>query len=61
MRTESPKENSGRFFDKLEVINIGLEEFYEALESQGVPVVQVDWQPPAAGDDELIDLLDRLL
>lgn len=45
----------------LVVINVGLKMFAESLESQGVEVVQVDWAPPAGGDQELADLLDKLL
>ncbi len=43
------------------VINLGLNKFAENLEEQDVKVVQVDWTPPAGGDKELIELLDRLL
>jgi hypothetical protein len=43
------------------VINVGLNDFAENLERQEVEVVQVDWSPPAGGDQELIDLLDDLL
>jgi hypothetical protein len=43
------------------VINLGLKEFAENLEKQDVEVVQVDWAPPAGGDEEMIQLLDRLL
>ena len=43
------------------VINIGVPEFFETLMDQGFQVIQVDWQPPAAGDAELVDLLDELL
>lgn len=43
------------------VINLGLKKFSENLEVQEVEVVQVDWTPPAGGDKEMIDLLDRLL
>lgn len=46
--------------DGAEVVNIGLAEFAQALEGCGVPVVQLDWSPPAAGDARLIALLDRL-
>ena len=41
-------------------INIGLERFAEDLRSQDIPVIQMDWRPPAGGDVRLIDLLDRL-
>jgi FdrA protein len=43
------------------VINLGLKKFAKNLEEQDVEVVQVDWTPPAGGDQELIDLLDRLI
>lgn len=45
----------------LVVINLGLKRFAEKLEDQDVEVLQVDWIPPAGGDQELIDLLDKLL
>jgi FdrA protein len=43
------------------VINIGLQSFAESLEEQEVEVIQVDWEPPAGGDQEMIDLLDQLI
>jgi len=43
------------------VVNLGLRIFAESLEVQGVDVVHIDWTPPAGGDQEMIDLLDRLL
>lgn len=45
----------------LVVVNLGLKGFAESLELQGVEVVQVDWVPPAGGDPEMIELLDRLI
>lgn len=45
----------------LVVVNVGLKDFAKNLELQGVEVVQVDWVPPAGGDQEMIDLLDKLL
>jgi hypothetical protein len=42
-------------------INVGVRDFGEALEQQGVQVVYVEWTPPAGGDQEMIDLLDQLL
>lgn len=47
--------------ERVVVINIGLRGFAESLEEQGVDVTQVDWVPPAAGDQEMIDLLEDLL
>jgi len=46
---------------QLIVINIGLRGFAESFEEQEVEVVQVDWTPPAGGDQEMIDLLEDLL
>jgi len=46
--------------EKLKVINIGIETFALALEKQGVPVVRVDWKPPAGGDKEMLKLLEKL-
>jgi hypothetical protein len=45
---------------EVRVINIGLERFGDDLRSIGVPVVQMDWRPPAGGDKKLIEILDRL-
>ena len=42
-------------------INIGLKEFAESLEEQGIEVAQVDWKPPAGGDKEMEALLTRLI
>lgn len=42
-------------------INVGVQDFGEALEQQDVNVIYVDWSPPAGGDQEMIDLLDTLL
>ena len=43
------------------VINVGLSQFARSFEEQKIEVVQVDWTPPAGGDQEMIDLLDQLL
>ena len=42
-------------------INIGVQDFAASLQIQGVQLVHVDWSPPAGGDPELIELLDKLL
>jgi hypothetical protein len=47
--------------EPLVVINLGLKKFAENLEEQDVEIVQVDWNPPAGGDQEMIELLDELL
>jgi FdrA protein len=42
------------------VVNVGLDLFAESLQVQGIPVVPVDWTPPAGGKQRLLDLLDKL-
>jgi hypothetical protein len=48
-------------FSRSVAINLGLPGFAQSLEDQVVEVVQVDWSPPAGGDQEMIDFLDNLL
>lgn len=56
---------AGKLEDLLEqgpiAINIGVQDFAESLKAQGAEVIHVDWNPPAGGDRELLDLLDQLL
>ncbi len=51
----------GLFQEPLVAINVGVRDFGRALEQQGIQVIYVEWAPPAGGDQEMIDLLDRLL
>lgn len=48
------------FSRELKVVNIGTSNFKKDLELQGVEVVQVDWKPPAGGNIELINAIDKL-
>ena len=57
-KLEKLKDLSGK---PLRVINVGLELFEESLTAQGGQVVQVDWRPPAGGDERLAKLLEKLL
>ena len=41
-------------------INVGLELFYESLKTQGVDAVQVDWRPPAGGNEKMMALLAKM-
>jgi FdrA protein len=43
------------------IVNIGLINFAESLLEQNVEVIHIDWEPPAGGDEEMINLLDDLL
>ena len=47
--------------ENLAIINMGIKYFYEALEMQKVPAVDVDWRPPVEKDKEIESLLDLLL
>lgn len=44
----------------VKVVNVGLDRFAQELEGQGVPVVQVEWAPPAGGNPQLARLLAKL-
>ncbi len=46
---------------KIEVVNIGVEDFADTLRDQEVQVVHVSWSPPAGGDPEMMKILERLL
>jgi len=41
-------------------INVGLESFAENLSAQAAGVIQVDWRPPAAGNEKLMGILERM-
>jgi hypothetical protein len=42
------------------VVSIGLARFASDLARANVPVVHLDWRPPAGGDPQLVDLLRQL-
>ena len=44
----------------LAAINAGLETFTESLIAQDARVIQVDWRPPASGDEKLMAILERM-
>jgi hypothetical protein len=44
----------------LAAVNIGLSTFATALESQGAPVIDVEWRPPGQGDHATVHALERL-
>lgn len=49
----SPKE--------LKVINVGVELFAEELRKQGVKVVQVDFKPPRKLDEDIEEILSKII
>jgi hypothetical protein len=51
---------SALFTNPLHVVNLGLSSFAETLQESHVPVIDVNWRPPAGGDPLLIQLIDNL-
>lgn len=45
---------------EMQVINVGLDIFKDSLVSQQVKVKHVDWQVPAKGDMQLINILKKM-
>ncbi|MFL6194693.1 MAG: acyl-CoA synthetase FdrA [Thermoanaerobaculia bacterium] len=41
-------------------VNVGVESFYDSLIAQGAAAVQVEWKPPAGGDEKLAGILARM-
>ncbi len=54
-------ENQERDCQKPRIVNLGIQTFYDALLSQGVDCVQVQWQPPARLSEEMEELLEKYL
>jgi hypothetical protein len=50
----------GEVLARLAAVNVGLAMFADAIESQGAPVIDVEWRPPARGDREIVRALERL-
>jgi hypothetical protein len=42
-------------------VNVGVRDFGDSLREAGCEVVEVEWSPPAGGDEKLAALLDDLL
>lgn len=47
--------------EQANVINLGLEIFAKSLRAQKVPVIHVNFQPPAGGNESIAKILDDLL
>ncbi|MFT7584243.1 MAG: FdrA protein [Cellvibrionaceae bacterium] len=43
----------------MSAINVGVETFYNSLQSQGAEVIQVEWRPPAGGNQKMMDILAK--
>ena len=48
------------FGGDLAAVNVGLESFYDSLRSQGASAIQVDWRPPAGGNEQLMAILAKM-
>ncbi len=46
--------------DSLAAVNVGLESFYDSLTGQGAAAVQVEWRPPAGGNEKLMAILAKM-
>lgn len=44
----------------LAAINVGLETFKDSVASQHAQVIQVEWRPPASGNEKLMAILNRM-
>ena len=44
----------------LTAVNVGLESFYNSLKEQGAEAIQVDWRPPAGGNEKLMGILAKM-
>ena len=43
----------------MSAINVGVETFYNSLKSQEAEVIQVEWRPPAGGNQKMMDILAK--
>ncbi|MCP4421353.1 MAG: acyl-CoA synthetase FdrA, partial [Chloroflexi bacterium] len=48
------------FGGDLAAINVGLESFYDSIKAQGGTAVQVEWRPPAGGNEKLMAILAKM-
>jgi FdrA protein len=57
---EGKEVNLARLNQPLAGINVGLESFAESLRDQDATAIQVDWRPPAGGNEKLAAILERM-
>ncbi|MEZ4593289.1 MAG: acyl-CoA synthetase FdrA [Chloroflexota bacterium] len=58
--SSAPPVSPAAFGGKLAAINVGLESFYESIKGQGGTAVQVEWRPPAGGNEKLMTILAKM-
>ena len=60
-RSETPKSvDLSMLKQPLAALNVGLESFTASLEAQDAPALQVDWRPPAGGNEQLMAILEKM-
>ncbi len=52
---------NGLFQQELKAVNVGLESFKDALKDAGFQAVQVEWKPPAGGNEKVLAALRALM
>ncbi|MGH2620027.1 MAG: acyl-CoA synthetase FdrA, partial [Anaerolineales bacterium] len=57
LEARRPKADAGFLSRPVAAINVGVETFYDSLIGQGAPAIQVEWKPPAGGDERLQAIL----
>ena len=58
--SSEPTVSPAAFGKELAAINVGLESFYDSIKEQGGTAVQVDWRPPAGGNEKLMAILAKM-
>lgn len=46
--------------EKLKVLNLGIDIFYDSLKMQQVEVYKIKWKPCANGNKKLLEIIDKL-
>lgn len=57
---KTPAVELGAIDEPMAAINVGVETFYDSLLAQEARAVQVDWRPPAGGDERLQAILKKM-
>ena len=55
-----PRIDLASFQQDVAAINVGLETFSQSLLTQGAEAIQVDWRPPAGGNEKLMAILAKM-
>lgn len=61
MRVFISVKNKDLLNSELQVINLGIDLFYNSLKRQGIKVIHVDWKPVPMLDPKLEHILSKIL